>query len=136
MNPYLGKECLIRVGIATIIESDEPEGKRGVVFEDDGQTGYFYARDYSQPDFLWVDALHIYSVEGVGDRDLACKLKIVWTRDFQAAALLINLRPHAVFHFARRCGYAANPFPEPDPRTGWSHEVLNSTLKELFFPIS
>ena len=134
MNPFLGAESMIKVGVKSIIESDSPDGKRGVVFEDDGETGYFYARDYQKPEQLFVDALHIYTVHGVVDRDRACNLKIIWTQHFDAAALLINQRPHAIFHFGRRCGYAADPFPDVDPTSGWTHAPMEPTLKKLFFP--
>jgi hypothetical protein len=132
--PFLGVQQELRVGNETIIESDIPDGSRGVVFEDDGDTGYFYARDYAVPDRLFVDALHIYNVKGVIDREKPCRLKIIWTRDFAAAALLINQVPRAVFHFVERCGYATNPFPDPDPKTGWVHSSRLPGTRELFFP--
>jgi len=108
--PFLGAEQELIVGREIVIESDTPDEARGVVFEDDGETGYFYARDYSVPDQLFVDALHIYNVQGVTDRDKSSRAKIIWTRDFTAAALMINLVPHAVFHFEEKCGYVKSPF--------------------------
>ena len=133
MKPLLGAEGLVRVGVKCILESNSPDGTRGEVFEDDGETGYFYARDYRMPDHVFADALHIYNVEGVTDRDRPCALKVIWTRDFEAAALLINQRPYAVFHFGQRCGYAQEPFPAADPRTGWRHARMEPTIKGLFF---
>ena len=133
MKPFLGVEGLVRVGVKCILESDSPDGTRGVVFEDDGETGYFYARDYRMPEHRFVDALHIYDVKGVTDHDQPSKLKIIWTRDFEAAALLINQSPHAVFHFGQRCGYAQDPFPAADPRTGWRHSPIEPGLKSMFF---
>ena len=132
--PFLGAEQELLVGSETVIESDSPDEARGVVFEDDGETGYFYARDYSVPDQVFVDALHIYSSQGVTDRDKPCRLKIIWTRDFRAAALMINLVPHAVFNFTERCGYAKRPFPAPDPSTGWIHSDELLKTRQLFFP--
>lgn len=131
--PFLGAEQELKVGMETVIESDSPDETRGVVFEDDGETGYFYARDYSEPERFFVDALHIYNSEGVTDRDKSCRVKIIWTRDFTAAALLINHVPHAVFHFEERCGYAERPFPEADPSTGWTHSDKLLETRELFF---
>jgi hypothetical protein len=133
MKPFLGTEDLVRVGVKCVLESNRPDGTKGVVFEDDGETGYFYARDYRMSEPAFVDALHIYTVQRVADRDRPSMLKIIWTRDFEAAALLINQRPHAVFHFGQRCGYAADPFPDADPRTGWRHARMESSLKDLFF---
>ena len=135
MKPFLGTESVITVGVESIIESDSPDGTRGVVFQDDGETGYFYARDYRKLGTLFVDALHIYSVQGVIDRDRPSELKIIWTRDFDAAALLLNQKAHAVFHFGRHCGYSEDPFPEPDPTSGWSHAPLEPSLQALFFPM-
>jgi len=134
MKPFLGAESTIRVGVDTIIEATAPDGQRGVVFEDDGNTGYFYARDFSQPDLLFIDALHVYDVAAVSDSDRPSVVKIIWTCDFMAAALLINQRPHVIFHFGERCGYAEKPFPEPDSNSGWTHGIIHSSLRELFHP--
>lgn len=135
MNPpFLGAEQELHVGRETVIESNSPDEMRGVVFEDDGDTGFFYARDYSVPEHFFVDALHIYNAHGVTDRKKPCRVKIIWTRDFRAAALMINLIPHAVFDFAERCGYAKSPFPVPDPSTGWIHSGDLLKTRQLFFP--
>jgi hypothetical protein len=47
---------------------------------------------------------------------------------------MINLVPHAVFHFEQRCGYARAPFPAPDPSSGWIHSNELLGTRELFFP--
>jgi hypothetical protein len=133
-SPFLGAEQELIVGTETVIESDSPDETHGVVFEDDGETGYFYARDYSVPEHFFVDALHIYNSQDVTDRDKACRVKIIWSRDFTAAALMINLVPHAVFDFAQRCGYAKSPYPLPDRSTGWFHSDELSKTRKLFFP--
>ena len=132
--PFLGSEQDLVVGKATVIECDSPDGKRGVVFEDDGETGFFYARDYLLPSPSIADALHIYNVAGVTDRNRPSRLKIIWTRDFSAAALLINQNPYAAFNFSERCGYAEDPFPEPNSKTGWRHSPNLLQTRTLFFP--
>lgn len=132
MKSFLGAESTIRVGVETVVESDSPDGKRGVVFEDDGRTGYFYARDFTRPEMFIVDALHVYDVEAVIDSERPSELKIIWGSNFMVAALLINQRPHVIFHFGESCGYAEKPFPEPDPKSGWTHELIHSGLKDLF----
>jgi hypothetical protein len=134
MKPFLGAESTIRVGVEAIIESDTPDGLRGVIFEDDGDTGYFYARDYSRPEQYFIDALHVYDVSGVVDAERSSKVRIMWSRDFMVAALLINQRPHVIFHFGESCGYSERPFPEADPKSGWTHEVLHSGLIAHFYP--
>lgn len=132
MKPFLGAESTIRVGVEAVIESDSPDGKRGVVFEDDGETGYFYARDFLRPELFFVDALHVYDVEAVVDPERPSEVRIIWSRDFMVAALLINQRPHVIFHFGESRGYSERPFPEADPKSGWTHEVLHSGLIEHF----
>ena len=134
MKPFLGAESTIRVGVEAVIESDSPDGKRGVVFEDEGETGYFYARDFLRPELFFVDALHVYDVAAVVDQERPSVMRIIWSRDFMVAALLINQRPHVIFHFGECCGYAERPFPEADPKSGWTHAVLHSGLIEHFHP--
>ncbi len=132
MKPFLGAESTIRVGVEAVIESDSPDGMRGVVFEDDGDTGYFYARDFSRPELLFVDALHVYDVAAVVDPERSSQIQIIWNFDFKVAALVINQSPHVIFHFGECCGYSEKPFPDADPKSGWTHRVLYTGLKEHF----
>lgn len=106
MHPFLGKRAEIKPGASVIIESDSLDGARGVVFEEDGETGYFYARDFQIGNSLFVDALHIYAVAVVKDAHIPPTLRIIWSRDWQKAALLINDIPHAMFDFVEKCGYS------------------------------
>ena len=126
LKPYLGAQQEINVGSPCVIESDATDHPRGVVFEDDGETGYFYARDYCIEDSLFVDALHIYSVKGVRDADVPSTVRIVWAKDWEKVALLINDSPHAMFDFGKKVGYSVDEFPEPDPKSGWSRAPWNS----------
>lgn len=132
-NPILALTETIRVGEEIVLESDNDTHPCGVVFEDDGKTGYFYARDYSVPDQLFVDALHIYSVEGVTDKDVPSKVQILWSSDGRYAALIINQYPHAVFDFHDKCGYSRHNFPDPDPATGWTHKPWDDRLRTVFY---
>lgn len=133
MEPTLGAKKTIKVGEEVIIESDAPDGGRGVVFEDDGSTGYFYARDYSVPDQLFVDALHIYSLKEVVDAHIPSEIHILWSADGTKAVLIVNRYPHAVFDFVAKCGYSRDQFPNPDPKTGWRHEPYSDSLRSHFF---
>ena len=135
-DPILAKTMAIDVGTQTVVESDTLDGLRGVAFEDDGETGYFYARDYRVPQHLFVDALHVYTVAAVTDKDIPSTVQILWSADSICAALIINQRPHAVFDFHRRCGYSLDNFPEPDPATGWTREPWHDRLRDHFFPNS
>ena len=134
MKPFLGNQAEITVGEPVVLESDAPSGERGVVFEDDGDTGYFYARDYRVEGKMFVDAMHIYSVKGVVDADRPSSIRIIWTRDFSKSALLINDAPYGIFDFKDKIGYCQDKFPEPDAETGWQREGWSSELKEWFYP--
>jgi hypothetical protein len=106
------KETL-RVGTETVVQSDSSIGRYQAVFEDDGQTGYFYALDSAKPDNPIVDALHIYNVESVADRDKPSQLHIVWSADGMKAALFINSYPHAIYNFESNSGCCRTGFPPP-----------------------
>jgi hypothetical protein len=132
MPGILAGEAQISVGKAVVLEGPSPTPPYVAVFEDDGTTGYFYALDTSREDNPIVDALHIYDVEGVTDRNLPSHAQIIWSPDHYRAALLINDYPHAVFDFNARRGYCRNGFP-PDSvsEAGWSpegHEWDDSAL--------
>ena len=98
------------VGQETFLNSISPTSSFGVVFEDDNTTGYFYAID-TEPEQKILDALHLYNVASVVDKDKPCKIQIIWSDDGQIASLLINNHCHAVFDFEARAGYCRNGFP-------------------------
>ena len=111
-------EKTLRVGDKIALESLSPVSKYAVVFEDDGDTGYFYALDLIDNSQSILDALHIYNVASVVDHSSPSKLHIVWSADGLKSALLINGYPHAVFNFATKCGCCRNNYPPP--RGEWS----------------
>ena len=108
-------------GDETWYASDAPVGSYSVVFEDDGETGYFYAVERRGDDMRILDAVQIYAVRNVVDREIPSHLEVVWTGDGQHAALYLNDYPHAVFDFEARRGYCRTGFPPP-PQTGWSSQ--------------
>ena len=123
----------IRVGEPSVVEGVSPTLPLAVVFEDDGDTGYFYALDKSRPDNPIVDSLHIYNVASVSDKNLPSTVQIVWSQDGKKAALLINRYPHAIFDFEACRGYCRTGFPPP-AKDGWTkhgHE-WNNKAEELF----
>ncbi|MGN6391644.1 MAG: DUF2251 domain-containing protein [Gemmatimonadales bacterium] len=67
-----------------------------------------------------LDAVQIYAVRNVVDRELPSDLEVVWSEDGQQAALLLNSYPHAVFDFEARRGYCRTGFPSPPD--GWSRQ--------------
>jgi hypothetical protein len=134
MPVKLVAEQEIKVGEALVLEGPSPKEPFAAVFEDDGDSGYFYALDTTRAENPIMDALHIYEVEGVSDRHLPSKVRIVWSLDDRKAALLINDYPHAVFDFAAKRGYCRSDFPPLTGDTEWSaqgHEWDDSVL-ELF----
>ena len=108
-------------GDETWISSQAPVGPFGAVFEDDGTMGFLYAVEREGGGPVLLDALHIYNVRSVTDREIESELEIRWTADGQHAALLINDYAHAVFDFTARRGFCRTGLPAP-PDTGWSVE--------------
>jgi hypothetical protein len=115
-------EQTFQVGSDVFVAEDAPDGRYSAFFEDDGETGYFYAVDLSRQDNMILDAVHIYNVANVMDRDRPSTLSIVWSEDGSKCALLINGYPHAAFDFASKRGYCRTNFPNfPDEAEGnWS----------------
>lgn len=97
------------VGQDTFIDSTAGNGN-AVVFEDNEETGYFYVVDIND-DLSILDALHIYNVADVIDKDKPSNIKILWTNDFMEAVLSINNYYHAIFDFKAKAGYCRNGFP-------------------------
>ena len=74
----------------------------GVVFEDDGNTGYFYAINKEKGGMDILDALHVYNVKDVVDKERISNAEFVWSEDGLRAALLVNGYCHAIFDFEQR----------------------------------
>ena len=98
------------VGTPEVLQSFFEYVPYGVVFEDDGDTGYFYA---ASKDGI-LDALHIYNVEDVSDKHIPNHVLILWDDACTLAALCINDYIHAVYDFVEQAGYCRNGFPETD----------------------
>lgn len=107
------------VGEAMAIKSLAPDGMLAAVFEDDGNTGYFYVLDESAEGNPVRDAVHIYNVEDISDAHIPSDVKIGWSEDCLKCVLLINGYPHGVFDFEGKNGYCRSGFPPPVNRE-WS----------------
>ena len=119
-------------GVPLVVDGPAPGSAYGVVFEDDGSTGYFYALDPSRGDNPIVDALHIYNVASVSDKHLPSEVVIAWSSDSQKAFLFINRCPNAVFDFEARRGYCRSGFPPPDGDwTVHSHDWSDTAMELL-----
>ena len=111
----------LRVGQPLVVDADSPAGRYATVFEDDGETGVFYAVDTDVEDANPVqDALLVYVAADVSDADLASTLEIGWSRDGLKALLLINDTPYAAFDFERRQGWCVSGLPEAAVNKSWS----------------
>lgn len=124
------KETL-HVGRAIVIKSVSSIGRYQAVFEDDGDTGYFYALDTSRSGNPIVDALHIYNAQSVVDRDKPSQLHIVWSVDGLKAALFLNSYPHAVYNFEERRGCCRTGFPPVAPGSNGPHDWDESQMKHF-----
>ncbi len=114
-----------RAGTSTFVDSVSPVADYGVVFEDDGEVGYFYALDLGAKSNQILDAVHIYNVDSVVDPDRESQLEIQWSNDGTKSALLINGFIHAVFDFATRRGYCRTNYPNfgGDPSKRWTSDT-------------
>ncbi len=108
------------VGTPTMIEGPAPKGPFMAVFEDDGDTGFFYALDTRVEGNPLQDAVHIYNSANVTNREKPVLAVIGWSIDNKKAVLLINDYPHAIFDFDERQGYCRTGFPPPNPEGKWS----------------
>ena len=70
MPVVITAQATIEIGAAEPVQGNAPECDLAAVFEDDGDTGYFYALDFSQPEQPIQNALHhrtIHLGECAGD---------------------------------------------------------------------
>ena len=135
MSSLIETEETIRVGEATTITSSSPSTEYQVVFEDDCETGYFYGLDKTRADEPILEALHVYNVSNVVDKDKPSLVQIIWSEDGFKAALLINEFPHAVFDFAAKRAYCRTNFPNlPSSDPDWSThpKEWNDAAMDLF----
>jgi hypothetical protein len=150
MNGYLMQERQWTPGEDLFTESFSPESPYGVVFEDDGQTAYFYAveKDKEGESLRVLDALHIRETGGeLAEEDAEepttaapatsaqkpSKLQIVWSRDWMKSALVIDGLCHALFDFIAHGGYNINEFPPPNEFWTQGDRKLTMELMQKLF---
>src|SRR5262245_21922553 len=102
----------LQVGMPLVLETQAPSGRFGPVFEDYGDTEYFYALDFHDAQPI-QEALHVYNVRSVADRHIPSDVVIAWADDGLNAALFINSYPHAVFNFGTKQAHCRTNFPNP-----------------------
>ena len=126
MKPVLG---VVKIGTPMLLESPALEGPCAVLFEDDGDTGYFYAVERTSAGPEMLDALHIYNAEQ-DLRGVECRLELVWSSDGRKAGLRLNGTLWAAFDFEHEEGRCRSNFPPPGgrwqmaERPAWSDAVI------------
>jgi hypothetical protein len=134
MNGYLMQQQKFVAGEDTFIESLSLENKYGVVFEDDQETGYFYAIeiDPETKQQRILDALHIYETDD-GKEKKQSSLLIIWSKDWLKCALVIDDECHAVFDFENQGGYNINEFPPPNAFwTKQERKLTDEIIQKIF----
>ena len=133
MSAAVSQKRVSKIGEALILQLDAPSKLVTVVFEDDGETGYFYAlAPTASGELELLDALHVYNAEG-NLRGSDIQLEIVWSGDGARAGLRINAALWALFDFAAETGWSRSDFPPPsgrwrmgESRPAWTDELLRS----------
>jgi hypothetical protein len=135
MNGFLMQKQNFVAGEDTFVESFSPENTYGVVFEDDGETAYFYAveKDAATNEQRILDALHIYESEYNAAEKRSSTLLIIWSKDWLKCALVIDDFCNAVFDFEKQGGYNINEFPPPNSFwTKQDRKLTDEIIQKLF----
>jgi hypothetical protein len=134
MKGYLMQDREWVSGEDLFLESLSPENDFGVVLEYDGETLYFYAveRDKEGSGIQILDALLIWQrQEEPAERPV--RLQVVWSRDWQKCALVVDAICQAVFDFEAHGGYNAAEFPPPNGIwTQGDRKLTDEIVKRLF----
>ena len=118
------------IGQKTVFQAPSPINSFVASFEDDGETGYFYACDSSSENFI-LDAMHVYNVKHVIDKGQIYLLSVIWSSDGLKAGLSINRQPHALIDFSAHRGYCRSNFPPPAPEWAKFHPDHSWDMKAL-----
>ena len=109
-----------------------------VVFEDDENTGYVYVLDTKNliNGNPIQDAVHIYNVKDVTDKNLPSEIGFLWSEDGIICIFLINDYPHAVINFKEKYCFCRTGFPPKDKKSiwskdghNWNEEIYNKLIK-------
>jgi hypothetical protein len=135
MNGYLLREQAYTAGEDTFVDCTNEENNFAVVFEDDTDTGYFYAYEMEPGTGKQniLDAVHIYNIEEVPEQERKGTIRIIWSKDWLRCALIINNYCHAVFDFKNHGGYCRNEFPPPNDVWTKGERKLTNEMVTAFF---
>jgi len=95
------------------LASDSTTAPWSVIFEDEGDAGYFYACDRSQAtdETRILDAVLIYNVNALKHPEQERLVAIEWSRDGLQVVLYLDGTAQALFDFKTREGYCRTNFP-------------------------
>lgn len=111
-TPDFTKAVSLTRGEPIVLDVPGPDGTRLVVFEDDGETGYFYAvdcQDETAPRV--VDAVFVYEAAAAPETSEVAEVR--WSADGVRAALFLSGVAQAAFDFASGRGYGRAEGPGP-----------------------
>lgn len=114
-----------------------------VVFEDEGVAAYFYACDRSREtqEESILDAMLIYNVASLKDREAQRIASVEWSRDGKKAVLYLDGTAQALFDFEASAGFCRTNFPNFLEEQGetwrkgthaWSEEALQQFEAALY----
>ncbi len=114
-----------------------------VVFEDEGVAAYFYACDRSREtqEESILDAMLIYNVASLQNRETQRLASVEWSRDGQRAVLYLDGTAQALFDFEAHVGHCRTNFPNFLEGSGapwrksthaWSDEALQQFESALY----
>jgi hypothetical protein len=133
MKGYLLKNEEIKIGDGCFIQSEAAEHALVVVFEDDKETGYFYAAEKDATGSLSIlDMLFVYDAQQVSAQEKKAKLSILWSTDWQRCGLILNNTCHAVFDFQNKAGYNITGFPPPVLWNATERKLTSEMVKGFF----
>lgn len=81
----------------------------GVVFEDDGSTGYLYATNENHSEIF--DALHLYNDDSKDRINEGEEIFIVWNQKLQKAGIYFHNEFHAIIDFKNQKACCKNGSP-------------------------
>ncbi len=129
MNATVDAEQMVTPGDKSYVDSASPKTSFATFFEDDGDTGYFYAVERLGSDITILDAVQVYvaAVEPAETR----QIQIVWSRDGLKSALLIDGVVQAVVDFAAKRSHCRRGEGVAKPPWNSDHQWSDSVM-ELF----
>jgi hypothetical protein len=132
MNATTEADQMIMAGDKSFVDSASPTNSFATFFEDDGDTGYFYAVEQQDTNLAILDALHVYNARSVPAADTRLHLTIIWSRDGLKSALLLDNVPQAIFDFAAKRGYCRSGCPPPSSSWPDAGHQWSDGAMELF----